>query len=255
MVLSDKILLVFYCTKWNTINTKITLSKKVMENYFNYGKIRQGLKSPEAKIVFAVFLIFLFLFWLTGLFKTPSNFRHVKPISDGNMSQYLTNYILPQLYNKLQYDQPFDLVISEPGLNDIIVRHIDANSLRRANLSDLSVTLKKGRILLTAKTAYYGFDFIMTLVLKPYIDKNGYFSLKKSQIEAGESLIPFAGDAVKRKIIEGLAGFFNNLKVSDFNEASFDAKIEPVFSLNHQKHRIDKITVQDKELTIHFLPQ
>ncbi|MGA2916574.1 MAG: hypothetical protein ABSE89_11165 [Sedimentisphaerales bacterium] len=226
-----------------------------MENYFDFKKIRQYLKNPKIKVFVAVFLIFLFLYWVTGLFKIPSNFRPVRPITDGNMSQYLTNYILPQLYNKLQLNQPFELVISEAGVNDIIVRHIDANTLQRANLSDLSVTLKKRRILLTAKTVYYGFDFIMTLVLKPYIDKNGYFSLKESQIEAGESRIPFAGEAVKKKIIEGLAGFFNNLNVSDFNETSFDVKIEPVFSLNHQKHRIDKITVQNKELIIHFLSQ
>ncbi len=226
-----------------------------MKNSFDYEKIKQNLKRPEVKISVAVFLIFLFLYWFTGLFKTPSNFRLVRPISDGNVSQYLSNYILPQLYNKLQFNQPFDLVISEDGINDIIIRHIDANALQRANLSDFSVTFKKKRILLTAKTNYYGFDFIMTLVLKPYIDRKGYFSLKGSKIEAGESRIPFAGEAVKRKIIEGLAGFVNNLDVSDSKAPLFDAKIEPVFSLNHQKHRIDKITVQDKELIIHFLPQ
>jgi hypothetical protein len=230
-----------------------------MENYFNYLKIKQSLKDPKVKTAAALsagLIILLLVLWFVGLFRTPSYYRPVKPIADGNMSQYLTNYILPELNNKSQYGQPFDLVISEAGINDIIARHIDANSLRQANLSDLSVAFRKGRILLTGKTVYYGIDFIVTLVLKPYIDKEGYFLLKGSQIEAGQSRIPFAGEAVKRKVIEGLVRFINNLDIGDFNEASLDnRKIEPVFSINHRKHRIEKITVDEGKLTIYFLPQ
>jgi hypothetical protein len=61
---------------------------------------------------------------------------------------------------------------------------------------------------------------------------------------------------VKRKVLEGLVRFINNLNIGDFNEASLNnRRIEPVFSLNHRRHRIEKITVGDKELIIHFLPQ
>jgi hypothetical protein len=230
-----------------------------MKNYFDFEIIKRGLKNPKVKsavVLSAGLVILLFVFWFVGLFRTPPYYRPVKFIADGNMSQYLTNYILPELNNKSQYGQPFDLVISETGINDIIVRHIDADSLQQANLSDLSVAFRRGRILLTGKTVYYGIDFIVTLVLKPYIDKEGYFLLKESQIEAGRSRIPFAGEAVKRKVLEGLVRFINNLGIGDFNEASLNnRRIEPVFSLNHRRHRIEKITVGDKELIIHFLPQ
>jgi len=230
-----------------------------MKNYFDFEIIKRGLKNPRVKsaiVLSAGLVILLFVFWFVGLFRTPPYYRPVKFIADGNMSQYLTNYILPELNNKSQYGQPFDLVISEAGINDIIVRHIDADSLRQANLSDLSVAFRGGRILLTGKTVYYGIDFVVTIVLKPYIDKEGYFLLKESQIEAGRSRIPFAGEAVKRKVLEGLVRFINNLDIGDFNEASLNnRRIEPVFSLNHRRHRIEKITVGDKELIIHFLPQ
>ena len=233
--------------------------KKVMKNYFNYERIKQSLKNPKVKsaiVLSAGLIILLFVFWFAGLFRTPRHYRPVKFIADGNMSQYLTNYILPELHNKSQYDQPFDLVISETGINDIIVRHIDANSLRQSNLSDLSVAFKKGRILLTGKTVYCGFDFMVTLILKPCIDKKGYFFLKVSKIQAGRSRIPFVAEAVKGKILEGLAGFLNDLNIADSTAALFNSRrIEPVFSLNHRKLRIDKITVQDRKLIIHFLPQ
>lgn len=226
-----------------------------MENYFKNEKLRQSPKNSKIKIFIAASLIFLFLTWLIGLFETPSNFRPVRLASDANMSQYLTNYILPQLYNELQLNQPFNLSISQDGINDIIVRQIDVDTLKRANLSDFSVTFIKKMVLLTAKTKYSGFNFIMTLVLKPAIDKNGYFTLDNSQIYAGQSRIPYSSRAIKRKIVEGLTGFVNNLKINDFNQPLLDNKIEPVFSLNRQKHRIDKITVLDNELVIHFQPQ
>lgn len=225
-----------------------------MENYFN--EIKRLLENRKVRKTIALIIGLAVIFWFAGLFLTPAHYRIIRPPDDAYASQYLTNYILPQLLNKSQYNQPFDLVISETGINDIIVRHIDVNSLRQWNLSNLSVTFKKGRILLTGKTVYCGLDFIVTIVLKPYISKDGYFFLKVPKIQAGRSRIPFAVSAAKARILQELAGFLNNLDIADSAMAVFDGrKIEPVFSLNHRNLRIDKITVQNKELLIHFLPQ
>lgn len=230
-----------------------------MKNYLDLDVITQSFKNPKVKsaiVLSAGLIILLLVLWFVDLFRTPPYYRPVKPIiEDGNMSQYLTNYILPQLLNKSQYGQPFDLVISEAGIKDIIARQIDADSLRRANLSDLSVAFRKGRIWLTAKTVYYGIDFFVTLVLRPYVDKEGYFILG-TEMDTGRSRIPFAGEAAKKEVIEGIVRFINNSKIGDFNETLLNNhKIEPVFSLNHRRHRIDKITVGDEELIIHFVPR
>ena len=228
-----------------------------MENYFIYEKIKQSLKNPKIKSVIVLsagLIALLFVFWFVGLFRTPRYYRAVKPIAGEQVSQYLTNHILPELHNKSQYDQPFDLVLSEQGINDIIARHVDSNSLQQSGLSDLSVVFKKGRILLIGKTVYCGLDFIITIILKPYIDKEGYFFLKASKIQAGQSRVPFIGEAVKRKILRELTNFLNE-NIADSTEALLNSRrIEPVFSLNHRRLRIDKITIRDKELMIHFLP-
>ena len=230
-----------------------------MENYFNYGKIKQYLKNPAVRtaiILSAWLLIFLFVFWLIRLFSVPRYYRTVKPVSDGQVSQYLTNYILPQLHNKSQYAQPFDLVISQDGINDIIIRHIDANSLKQSGFSDLSVTFKKGRVLLTGKTSYWGFDFVTTAVLRPYIDKKGYFHPGVSKILAGKSSLPFADEIVKRKIFDRLASISDDSNIAGVIRILFSGdKTEPVFTLNHTTLRIEKITVQNREITISFLPQ
>lgn len=230
-----------------------------MKNYFNYGKIKQYLKDPAVRTaitLFAWLLVFLFVFWLIRLFSVPRYYRMVKPVSDGQISQYLTNYILPQLHNKSQYGQPFDLIISQDGINDIIIRHIDTNSLQRLGFSDLSVTFKKGRILLTGKTSCWGFDFVTTVVLKPYIDKKGYFRPGISKILAGKSNLPFADEIVKRKILYRLASLSDDSNIAGVVGILFSGdKKEPVFTLNHTKLRIEKIKVGNREITVSMLPQ
>jgi len=230
-----------------------------MENYFNYGKIKQYLKNPTVRTAIALsawLLIFLFVFWLIRLFSVPRYYRTVKPVSDGQVSLYLTNYILPELHNKSQYGQPFDLVISQNGVNDIITRHIDANSLQRSGFSDLSITFKKDKILLTGKTSYWGFDFITTVVLRPYIDKKGYFHPGASKIQVGKSRLPFAVEIVKRKIFYKLASLSDDSNIAGVIGILFSGdKTEPVFTLNHTTLRIEKITVRNREITVSFLPQ
>lgn len=229
--------------------------KKVMKNYY-FNEIKRLLENHKVRKTIALIIGLAVILWFVGLFRTPAHYRIIRPPDDAYASRYLTNYILPQLLNKSQYNQPFDLVISETGINDIIVRHIDANSLRQLNLSNLSVAFTKGRVLLTGKTVYCGLDFIITIVLKPYINREGYFFLKVPKIQAGRSRIPFAVSAAKARILQELAGFLNNLDIADSTQALFNSRrIEPVFSINHRKLRIDKISIQNKELLIHFLPQ
>jgi hypothetical protein len=195
-------------------------------------------------------------YWFAGLFSTPANYRPVKPITDGQVSQYLTNYILPELNNKSQYGQPFEMVFSEQGINDIIARQVNFKNLQKSGLSDLSVSFKRGRILLTGRTVYRGFNFIVTIVLKPYINREGYLYFGAAKVEVGESRIPFVAEAIKRKIIYGLADPSNDSNASNFTGMLFNSgKIEPVFSFNKRKLRIKKFTVQNKQLTIQFQPE
>jgi hypothetical protein len=230
-----------------------------MKNYFqnkgiNLKKTGLNIKTIIGLAV-AVFIV-LCILWFVGIFLTPKNYRIVRPINSELVSPYLTNYILPQLYNKSQYGQPFDFEISQDGINDIIARHADSNGLAEAGLSDLSVTFKPGRILLTGRTNYHGFDFIVTMVLKPKIDRNGQFTLGGSKFRLGGSPMPFVAGAVEEKIINRLEQHFKESKNAGFIKSLLNnGKVTPAFKINNSKLRIEKIIALDKKLIIHFLPQ
>jgi hypothetical protein len=92
--------------------------------------------------------------------------------------------------------------------------------------------------------------------LKPYINREGYLYFGAAKVEVGESRIPFAAEAIKRKIVYSLAVPSSDSNTPNFTRMLFNSgKIEPVFSLNKQKLRIKKFTVQNKQLTIQFQPE
>ncbi|MFA6186327.1 MAG: hypothetical protein WC770_03820 [Phycisphaerae bacterium] len=210
----------------------------------------------RASLFALAFIVFLIALWIIDLFKTPANFRKVKPIQGEHISLYLSNYIMPELHNKSQYNEPFDLVLSQAGVNEILARHIDPNTLAKVGLSDLSARFKKGEIVLTAKTNYKGFNFIVSMTIEPRIDKNEKLVPGIGNFEVGRSSLPFVAGVIKKKIINSLSENFNAEKNNEFiNTVLTTGKIDPVFNINHSKLRIEKITVQNEELRIHFLPE
>ncbi|HBG28740.1 MAG: hypothetical protein A2Y10_14315 [Planctomycetes bacterium GWF2_41_51] len=228
-----------------------------MEKKLNNGGIKKLLKSRKFRIICVftgLFLILLFAIWFTGLFRTPAHFRTVNFIEDHQVSQYLTNIILPEFYNKSQLGTPFEIVFSEEGINDIVARHLDAKSLKRAGFSDVSITFKSGRILLTAKTKYRNHDFVITAVLKPTVDKKG-FNAGLSEIQAGTSSIPFAKDLIRERVLYEIAGSSADVNFVSYAGMVFsDDKIEPEFSFNHRNLKIEKITIDNQKLIVSFLP-
>ncbi len=196
------------------------------------------------------------MLWCIGLFRTPAHYKVVELPADEQPSMYLTNYILPEFHNKSQYGRPFEVVFSEQGINDVIARHIDVNSLQKAGMSDVSVSFEEDRILFVSKMAHYGLDFYPTIVLEPSIDGNGQFFLEVSKVQAGNSRIPFADKIVEKKIIESFDSLLAGSKDSNFVRALFNnSKAKPVFSINRKKVSIEGITVKENELSARFVPQ
>ena len=228
-----------------------------MKKYFRLSEIKLNQKQKyKIAALIGTAVIFFLVFWIIGLFKTPANFRIVRPVEGEHISLYLSNYIMPELYNKSQYREPFDLTVSQEGINEIIARHIDSNTLAKAGLSDLTTCFKEDEILLTARTKYKGFNFIVSMTIEPKIDKDGKLLLNAVDFQVGRSSLPFAAERIRKKIISCLGENFKTEKTDEFFSAILSTgKIEPVFKINRSKVRIEKITVQNEELIIHFSPE
>ncbi len=206
----------------------------------------------QISLVLAGISILFLIHWFIGLFRVPAYFRTVEIIESNQICLYLSNVILPELYNKSQVGKPFEMIFTEEGVNEIISRHIDANSLKKWDFSDISVTFAKGKILLTGKTKYHGRDFIVTAVFKPVICEKG-FNAGLTQIQAGTSSVPFAKNFIRDKILYKLAGQPSDV-VHYAGVLLSDNKIPPEFTVEHRNIKVQEITAGNHILTIRFLP-
>jgi len=202
-------------------------------------------------ILTGILLLFI-VHWFIGLFRTPAHFRTVEIIESNQISLYLSNVILPELYNKSQKGKPFEIIFTEEGVNEIISRHLDEKLLSRWDISDISVTFAKGEILLTGKTKYKGRDFILTAVFKPSVSEKG-FNAGLSKIYAGTSRLPFARQFVCDKILYKLAGQ-NSDVVHYAGVLLSDNRIPPEFTFEHRNLRVREIITEKHKLIIRFVP-
>ena len=203
----------------------------------------------------AVVLVILSAMWFAGIFSEPNNYDPIEPIDSNQVSQYLSNRLVPELHNKSQYGRPFDYVITQQGIVDIIARHADFARIANAGFESISVAFEKGAIFVTAKTERFGMDFFVTLSLKPVIDSDGMFLVKSQSVDVGSSSVPFAAMAVRKQLLDNLSSFVDHEKAAETVGAVIAKKaIEPIVKVNGRRIRIEKITIADKKITIRFAP-
>ncbi|OHB55690.1 MAG: hypothetical protein A2Y12_12470 [Planctomycetes bacterium GWF2_42_9] len=206
-------------------------------------------------LIFVLILIILGGIWFAGLFKIPTHFRTVQIVDSNEVSQYLTNVVLTQFYNKSQIPEPFEVVLSQDGVNEIISKFITNDMLKKWNFSDISITFERGQILLTAKTIYRGRDFIVTAVFTPSVTEKG-FNTGFSKMYAGTSRLPFAKRILRDRILYKVAGTKIESDAIHYAGIIFSENhLPPKFEFNHRNINVQQINIEDKKLTIRFLPE
>ncbi|MEN6385010.1 MAG: hypothetical protein ABFD79_07400 [Phycisphaerales bacterium] len=215
-------------------------------------------KTPKITKIWIWAIIFIFFFvanWIWGLFRTPCCFKPIEIIDSNEISQYLSNVILPQFYNKSQIPEPFEVVFTQEGIIDIVSRHIKTDDMKKWGLSDISITFLSGRILLTGKTKYKGRDFFVTAVFKPDANEKG-MKAGLSKIKVGTRRIPFGVKLLRNRILYEIAGKSRGDDIVHYAGVLLnDDKTPAEFSFNHRDIKIKNISVEEQQIRITFLPE
>ena len=187
----------------------------------------------------------------------PTDFDSVGYEPD-QVSPYLTHELSPRIYNGVQLDEPFDLVITQKGINEIVAGWGWPKMSQGVMLYSPAVLFKPGSAVLMATANVRGAEFVVTIEIEPKIDEKGLLTFHISKVKIGAMNItaiakitarkmylqriahlPIDKEAVQTKIAESLLN---------------DAPFEPVFKVDDRKVRIDKITVSKEKLTAHLVP-
>jgi hypothetical protein len=216
----------------------------------NNGKIKMS-KARQRQVLtgLAVLLVIIIL-----LFHRPAAYQPVYIRPDNSISTYLTNELLPRVYNGVQYGEPFDLVITQEGINDVVGRYKGGGK----RFSRPMVVFSPGRAVLMGTVNLGGLKFIAGFSVEPEIDMQGYVNLKLRKVKIGAvSITPFGkrlagrmfGEQISaaQKDAQGIEGLMVRMVLN--NEPA-----EPVFDIEDKKVKLEKITVEEGKVTIRLLP-
>ena len=185
----------------------------------------------------------------------PFNYDPPYPIDGNEISLYLTNKLGPQLHNKAQYGRPFDLVVDEYGVNDIVARRLHSRQFDGLTIRRIGIAFEPSGVYLMGRCKYKGLGFIATVVMKPEIDKNGDFSLGIKKVKAGRARLPFAAAIIRRKIADRLEESAGEELFGDIAELLLNnGTIEPVMKVGGVKIRAERIVTVEEKMIISFVP-
>jgi uncharacterized protein YpmS len=199
-------------------------------------------------------LLVCVVFMLTS---APRHYQPLQPKNSNEVSQYLTNYLAPQIHNKSQFDEPFELVVTEQGLNDIIARGRWPIKLNGLTATGPAVVLSANQITLMATVKYGRIRAVVTIVMSPTIDEGGLLCLNLQNVKAGSVGITALAKELSRKITATyLSRVDGNTWADDMTAALLENKaIDPVFAAYDNQVRLTDIDISNGEAVLHFTPQ
>jgi len=189
----------------------------------------------------------------------PGAYRPALPAGDDRPSRYLTGVLLPGLYNGAQLGEPFELVVTQDGINDIIAHSNLPVRLKDITFSGLQVLLLPGQVLIMATAHVKDIHFILTAELNPIIDETGLMTLHIATVRLGTLNITALAKIIAGKIyahrLGGADANSQNLTVRITRSLISDEPFEPLFQLERRKIRIEKLDVLRQKIALRLVPQ
>lgn len=205
-------------------------------------------------------LVFILLLYRPGRYN-PLSSAGFKP---GQVSPYLTLFH-SAVYNGAQLGEPFEVAVSEEGINDIIARGgLEWNwplEHEGVMLYAPAAVLEPGRLVLMGTANVKGVELIVTIELEAQITEKGLLSLKVAKLKVGAmNITPIARLMAKKMYAEQVAAapvdkeaWQTKITASLLNEEPF----EPVFpTLIDEKLRVrvEKVAIQKGKLSFRLIP-
>jgi hypothetical protein len=226
-------------------------------------KARKKKKRLKRRYWLLIDLIVLVVF-LTLLLYKPDYYKPVLTANDDKVSKYLTHALMPQIYNGADSGKPFDVVILQDGIKDIIAHSEWPIYSSQAIISAPDVKITENGIFTVTKVTFSNVDFIVTIVLEPALDEEGLLNLNVTKVKVGAMnitpLVSIAGKKMYDQRLESVPVDMEDIRTkiaaSIFTSEPFDPvfEVKDIFDDHNRQVRIQKITFQDEKLILGIVP-
>lgn len=199
------------------------------------------------------------------LLHEPAPYAPFNTVGNNQLSPYLTHELSPQFYNGIQRQEPFELVITQGGVNDIIARtkwpkQSDGIIFSAPNVLFIpdATAGSCGAIVVMATAVVSGAEFVVTVIIEPFLDEQGLLNLHVAKVKVGAmNITPLAKLIAGRMYQKQLStAGIDTQDMGSWIAASLlnNKPFEPVFEIDRKKLQVEKVTVTNKKLTLRLAP-
>ena len=188
---------------------------------------------------------------------TPGAYNPLSVPHPEEVSPYLTHTLGPDFVNQVQLDTPFELLVEQDGLNDIIRRQSWIEEFDSFKYTDPVILFDHKTIYLMGTLEYKELSSVLTIVAFPQMDSEGKVSLNIGSIRLGilpvTRLVSFLA---KKAFKESRSCFEEDPQLEKIVRAIIhNESFEPVFKISSYPVRITLAAIEPKRLTLQFEPQ
>lgn len=215
------------------------------------GKLKWAKNKYE--VILAIVLVVILLLVLITV--KPGRYRPFTARDPDLVSPYLTHKLVPQFVNDVQLDEPFDMIIEQDGLNDIVSRIGWFDDSGRVTVSAPSILFKPGEVFVMATVKAAGVPTVVTVIAEPAVE-SGMIVFNLQSVKFGSMpMTPVAKRIVRKMIDEQMAGVGEDDKGKQFWRALLDNKpFDPTFEIEGTKIKIANAKFEKQKLTVTILP-
>ena len=198
------------------------------------------------------------LFFVLLLLYKPARYDSPDLAYDNQVSPYLTHKLLPELYNNAQLGEPFELVVTEEGMNDVIARSKWPKQSGSVWYSVSEVLFVTDNIVLMGTAAAGGVEFAVTVIAEAAINRNGLLKLQVTKVKIGAINLTTLSKMIAKRIYAGRLDTADtgkkDIRLQIANSILNDEPFVPVFKIEDKKVRAEKIKITKGKLTILLTP-
>ncbi len=194
------------------------------------------------------------IFW--AFLHTPAAYTPLPADNPDQVSLYLTHELGPDFFNQVQLGEPFELIIEQDGLNDIIRGGIWPQQCGPATVDTPMVVFDSGIIYAMSKVSYMGFSSVLTVVSRPTQDKTGQINMHIDAVRLGLlPVTPLAAGIAKSTMGQFEADLQEWPELAKVLSAVIaNAAFEPVFEVPKHRIRVHRFQLEQGRLRVVLVP-
>lgn len=202
-------------------------------------------------VIVAVLLVLFFL-----LTHKPKWYQPLKPTEPRKVSPYLTHKLAPEIYNNVQFGEPFTIEVTEDGFNDIIARGNWPLRLNGYSLESPAVIFGTDTIWLMGTVRGGLVPVVATVIIRPCLDSEARLAINIDRAKLGMlNATPLTKNAFAKVTAAYIQEDDDNW-LGVLSAALLDNEtIDPVFAVRKEKVRLTEFEIRDGRIVITLKPQ